>query len=253
MTVQTTYSATPAVAFSGMLAEDFALRQVDSYLCEADIIAGYAVKAGTAAGQANNISAYDDTVIGISLASTHIENASGLITYDDESALPVISKGRVYVTAGETVAAGESVFAGIPVVQTSTLVFDGDLVTSNVTTVTLGGYGIGAFTFASDHATTMGLIATGLEEDSRVDSATVATRTITIVGNTVGEAFACTAVVTAGSGQAVGTHTVTVAATGQTGKFYNDINSNTRTPVKAKFKGAAADGEVVMIELWETN
>ena len=254
MTVQTTYGETPAVAFAGMLAEDFSVRQVDSFLADGAVPVGYAVKRGSTATEAAVLTAASDVVVGIALAASYIENASGALTYADNTSLPVISKGRVWVTVGETVAINDSVFAGMPTAQVSTLVFSADLVTSNVCTVTINGNTVLAYTFASTHDASMTAIAAEIALDSRVATAVAAVRTITITGNDAGDAFPVAALVTDGGSQATAVHTVTNSATAQTGKFYNDAASTTRAPVKGKFRTVGAtDGSLAMIELWETN
>lgn len=101
MVVQLTYEDTPAIAFNGMLAQQFALRQVDSGLAEGDILLGQAVSPGTADGQYIPTVA-DAAVSGIVIYSGSTENQSGDFTYLDKAQIPVLSKGRYYATAAGT-------------------------------------------------------------------------------------------------------------------------------------------------------
>lgn len=114
MTVQTSYSATPAIGQPGMIVQEFALRQVDSYLAEGAILFGFPCVAGTAAGQVKSATAAADRFLGIAVAELNLEEAyvTNVANYVDKQAISVLKYGRVYVQAGEAVLAGESVFAG---------------------------------------------------------------------------------------------------------------------------------------------
>ena len=76
----------------------------------------------------------------------------------------------------------------------------GDLVTSNSTIVTVNGVAHDPVVFITDHATTMAAIATELETDSAVLSATVSGDDITVIGAD-GQAISVTGVTTLGAGQ----------------------------------------------------
>ena len=114
MSAQTTYAATPAVGQPGMIAQEFALRQVDSFLAEGAILFGYPVVQGTADNQAKSATAAADKFLGIAVAELNQPQAAGTVvaSYADKTAVPVLKLGRIYVLAGEAVAVGDPVYAG---------------------------------------------------------------------------------------------------------------------------------------------
>ena len=87
--------------------------------------------------------------------------------------------------------------------------FVGDLVTSNVVNLKVNGSAISAVTFATDHATTMGLITAQIAlKTTYVSSATVGTaRQIIVKGLDATDVLITDIVVTAGAGQTTGTFT----------------------------------------------
>lgn len=98
--------------------------------------------------------------------------------------------------------------------QTATLTFNADLVTSNSSAITVDGAAIAGspVVFATDHATTMALIAAALQAEASVTSATVsAARVITIVYSDYSTHTAAVTV-TAGATQAGVTFATTVPA-----------------------------------------
>ena len=114
MSAQTTYDQTPAVGFSGMLAEQFSQRQVDSYIAEGVVHFGDAVERGT--NQTENMQSATiltdiSLFIGVALYSIHQERVTGNsgIPYKDESEIPVMARGRIYATAGAAVVVGAEV------------------------------------------------------------------------------------------------------------------------------------------------
>lgn len=105
MTVQTTYNESPAIAFNGMLAQSFSLRQVDSGIVEtAEIGLGVAVKAGSSDGQVVACGS-NDAVKAISLYSGQIEAS----VYGVKDQLPLLSKGRYYATANGPLTVGDEI------------------------------------------------------------------------------------------------------------------------------------------------
>ena len=146
MSGQTTYTDTPAIGFSGLLAEPFSLNQIDSGLVEeaAGIVLGSCVKPGTDKDQYVPVVA-DDAVYGMAVfAHTPQENQSGTFTYEDKTQFPVLSKGRAWATANGVLAKSAVVAydpadgkVGAVVGATTTLAFgvaftasaaDGDLI-----------------------------------------------------------------------------------------------------------------------------
>jgi len=115
MSAQLSYDAAPAVAQKGMLAEQFSLRQVDSFLAEADVLFGYPLIYGTASSQAKYAETPSDKFVGISLLEKNVEqDSSGVAQYKDQDAMSVLRYGRVWVSCGvDPVAPGDSVYAGV--------------------------------------------------------------------------------------------------------------------------------------------
>ena len=116
MAVQTSYGITPAVAYPGMLAEEFSQRQVDSFLAENAIAAGRAVERGTdPAAQVLQLSSAATAVYGVALAAIQDQEVAegSVITYAPESSIPVMERGRVWVVAGGAVAVGAEVTPGV--------------------------------------------------------------------------------------------------------------------------------------------
>jgi hypothetical protein len=114
MTAQLTYAATPDIGQPGMIAQEFALRQVDSYLAEGAVLFGYPVVQGTAVNQAKAATAFADKFIGVAVAELNEPQAANTVvaSYADKEGLPVLRYGRIYVTAGENVVVGDPVFCG---------------------------------------------------------------------------------------------------------------------------------------------
>jgi len=111
---QLTYDKAPAVAQAGMLAEQFSLRQVDSFLAEGDILFGQPVVYGTSEEQCKPAALVTDKFLGLALLEKNVEqDAAGVAKYADEDMASVMRYGRVWAIAGEAVAAGEPVFAGL--------------------------------------------------------------------------------------------------------------------------------------------
>lgn len=108
MVAQLTYEETPAIGFNGMLAQEFALRQVDSGLVEnVTISLGAAVKYGTADGQYLG-ALVDEAVVGVVLFSGSSEKqADGAFVYSQKDQFPVLSKGRYYAVALGTTVIGD--------------------------------------------------------------------------------------------------------------------------------------------------
>ncbi len=109
---QLTYSANPAVGFSGMIAEGFTSpKQVDSKLVETDPIQfGTSVEAGTDARNQVITLATLANWSGLAIAASNVEVATGETgEYAVEVSVPIMTRGRVFVTAGGAVAVGDRV------------------------------------------------------------------------------------------------------------------------------------------------
>jgi hypothetical protein len=118
MVVQLTYDQTPAVAYAGMLAEEFSERQVDSYLAVspvADLVAGQAVERGAdPEAQCKQLASLIGW-FGVALASYQDQEVpgGGSITYVDGSSVPVMYRGRIWVLASAAVTLGAEVIPGV--------------------------------------------------------------------------------------------------------------------------------------------
>ena len=105
MSAQISYGQTPVVAFQGMIAQEFSLRQIDSGLVETAALGlGIAVKPGTADGQ-YVAAAADDAVIGVSVyALQDVESQSDPFEYAVNVQFPFMNKGRYWATANAALA-----------------------------------------------------------------------------------------------------------------------------------------------------
>lgn len=109
---QLTYTANPAVGFSGMIAEGFTSpKQVDSKLAEvAAVQFGTSVEEGSdAASQVITLATLANWS-GIAIAASNVEVATGASgSYAVGVSVPVMTRGRVFVIAGGVVAVGDRV------------------------------------------------------------------------------------------------------------------------------------------------
>lgn len=104
----------------------------------------------------------------------------------------------------------------LPQQNLSTIVLDADLVTSNSIAVSINGVALTPIVFAVSHLNTMGLIATAIEAEPGIESATVGganNRTITVVAENGEVAEVDSFVVTLGASQATATITNTTSDT----------------------------------------
>lgn len=143
------------------------------------------------------------------------------------SAVPILSRGEIWVTAEETVAVGDTpyiVYAGKKQVQTITL--DADLITANVITTTVDGTSV-ASTFATDHDTTMTAHSALIAAINGVSGASSAARIITVTSDFDTE-LTITSVVTLGASQAgiVVAETVAKLPTANRGMLRNDADTS---------------------------
>jgi hypothetical protein len=259
MSAQTVYNAAPAIGFAGMLAQSTNVKQADSTLAEGIVLPGYACKDGSILDASLPIAAATDVVTGISVYSDGMEQTSaGVVQYDDKVQFPLLKKGRIFVAAGEAVAKGDSVYAGLSaeagkfyndsgiVSQVYNFHISEDFVTSNSIAITLDGQPIlgTPVLFDTDNATTLAAVAAALENDPRVLSAVsdgVDDIAVTsAVGGTAG-AITVAAVVTGGAAQATVTWVEVTAA----------VDATRATVTGGKFLTAAAtDGDICTVELW---
>lgn len=111
MVAQLTYDVDPVIGFAGMKSQNFSQpTQIESRIAEgAGILYGNAVEAGTAAGQVKDLA----TVInfeGVVVYAATQESSTG---YDAGKSLPMMTRGRIWVTAGAVVAVGAQVIPSL--------------------------------------------------------------------------------------------------------------------------------------------
>lgn len=114
MSVQTTYDQTPAVAYPGMLAQEFSNRQIDSYLVEGTtIVGGQAVELGTDKEKQVIQLATAANFYGVALSVyENKEKTNSTIEFADKEMAAIMSEGRVWVQASAAVAVGVEVIPG---------------------------------------------------------------------------------------------------------------------------------------------
>ncbi|MCK5609867.1 hypothetical protein KAR91_48795 [Candidatus Pacearchaeota archaeon] len=116
-----------------------------------------------------------------------------------------VAKGAIPVGRGVSKVFGISDQVRLPAANQGTLTFDADLITSNVVNLKVNGTAITAVTFATDHATTMALLAVEIAKNVNVDTAVVsAARVITATSADEIVITLTEIVVTAGATQAGG-------------------------------------------------
>lgn len=113
MVVQTSYPETPAKAFVGMLAEQFSMRQLDSYFAEGSsgLMAGQAVERGTDPEKQVIQLATAANFMGVTVQATQDLETVGedKPLYSEKEILPVMDDGRIWVYSGAAVAVGDEV------------------------------------------------------------------------------------------------------------------------------------------------
>lgn len=110
MSAQLTYPQSPAIGFQGMIAQNFAVKQIDSGLVETAALGlGYAVVNGTADNQYVKAAA-DEAVAGVVVhVSGREQAADGSVTFAVGEAVPVMKKGRFFGVANGAIAKGTTV------------------------------------------------------------------------------------------------------------------------------------------------
>lgn len=109
MTAQLTYNADPGVGFAGMKSQNFnEPQQIESRIAETAVLYGIGVEAGTAVDEVVPL-ATTNLFVGISIFA-HTQESS--TQYDAGKSLPIMTKGRVWLTAGGVVAVGAQLVMG---------------------------------------------------------------------------------------------------------------------------------------------
>jgi len=157
----------------------------------------------------------DNLPMGVAVSHHAMESsASGDPQYPINAQVNVLRKGRVWVKTEEAVTPASDVYVRFNnIAEQWTLVFSGDLVTSNVINGKVNGSAITPITFDTTHAATMALIETAVEAKSGVVSATIGgtgNRTLTVLFTDDTEGTLTDWVVTLGAGQVTATLTNTV-------------------------------------------
>lgn len=109
---QLTYTADPALGFSGMLSAGFiSPKQIEGKLVEtAAVQFGTSVEAGSDAVTQVVTLATLANWSGVAVAASNVEVATGASgEYKVETVAPIMTRGRVFVIAGAAVAAGDRV------------------------------------------------------------------------------------------------------------------------------------------------
>lgn len=112
MTVQTTYNSNTAIGIPGMIAEQFSQRQIDTSLAENTSIGfGQAVEPGTdPATQSIRLATLANfSGVVVEATATPKPFAGGDAVYAENRLMPVMRRGRIYVTAGGAVDVGDEV------------------------------------------------------------------------------------------------------------------------------------------------
>ena len=103
---------------------------------------------------------------------------------------------------------------GAAVREVSTITLDADLVTSNSVVVTINGTALSAVVYATSHDATMAAIATAIQANADVLTATSSGRVITVTGANAGDPFTLAMTITSGASQANVTIAETTPASG---------------------------------------
>ena len=103
MVAQLTYNADPGVGFAGMKSQNFnEPQQIESRIAETAVLYGLGVEAGTAPDQVVPL-ATTTAFTGVAVFA-HTQESS--TQYDAGKSLPIMTKGRIWLTAGGVVAVG---------------------------------------------------------------------------------------------------------------------------------------------------
>lgn len=125
-----------------------------------------------------------------------------------------VVKNAVPVGRGVSKVFGEDDRVRLPAANRGTVTFDADLITANTIDMKVNGVAITQVTFATDHATTMALIAVEIAKHPLVDTATVtAARVITVTSADEAVITITEIVVASGASQAGGVYAFTTRDT----------------------------------------
>ncbi|MCP4481409.1 MAG: hypothetical protein GY817_01085 [bacterium] len=245
---QDSYKTNPAIGYAG-LEQGIGDRFARSFINPTDVIpfGRGVVKEAAVENGIKLPSTSSDRFEGISIAARGEQVSDEFALNKD---IPVLKRGSILVAVEEAVNGDDDVymrFDGKSQVQTIT--FDADLITGNTIDLKIDGVAMTQVAFNSDHATTMGDIATQiLANFSQIATCTVDTRTLTLTQANHGTDFAITEVtVLAGTSQAGATVAETIEAISDSdkGKFRNDADSTTAVKINnARFTKDSVDGLV---------
>ena len=112
--MQLSYGKYMVEAMLGQKGGTFQPEIILSLLAESAVGIGMPVELGTDAEKQCKVLADVDAFAGVALLTLGMEqDAAGVVKYDAERMVPVMQKGRVYVTAGAAVAAGIEVVPAV--------------------------------------------------------------------------------------------------------------------------------------------
>lgn len=263
--------AEQAVANEGMKASSTGFDDVISRAGEGKVYFGRLVSLGTDKDkQAKHPAAAADITdltkkLGVSIQSHALESKDDGESphYADKDMVSIMRRGPVYVKPEQAIVPTDAVFVRFKgKKQVQTLVFDADLVTSNVVNGTVGGVAIAPVTFATSHLATMTALAAAIvaANPSKILSAVVGgsgNRTITVTSQIDQEADLAGFVVTLGASQAgaVSTETQAMVLESEKGKFRKDADNDETASATAAalagatFKSSAAASSPVVLDV----
>lgn len=114
MAVQTTYSLLPSAAVAGMLDQTFEARDIVTRMPAATMTTGQAASvSGTAGAAAKTPAAAGDVAAGTLLGVVPFDPTRSSLSYTTSDPMPIVRKGRVWVTVEEAVNDGDQAYVRI--------------------------------------------------------------------------------------------------------------------------------------------
>lgn len=197
-------------------------------------------------------------VMGVSIADQARESQLNVLdpAYLDEDSVSVLRKGRIYVKVEDAFTPESAVYVRFEGVnQVSTILFDIDFEASNDIDLKINGVAITTVPFNASHAQTLTDLATEIQTNADVLSASAASRTITITAANDVDLAVTEIVVTGGSNQAVGVFAETTPAVkvAEAGSFRTDDNNvggaTAAALADARFLNSGSAGDLGILEV----
>lgn len=263
--INTSYDNQP-IALNGLIF-DLSPKDCVSRAADERIPFGRLVSAGATPGKSVKLplAAIDITdekkAQGVSVHTHTVENQKNTLApgHPKGDIVNVLKEQRIYVKVEDAVTPDSDVFIRFKGKdQTQTIEWDADFVTGNLVDGKINNVAIAQVPFNSDQATTLADVATEIESNAKVKSATVTdTREITVISETDELATLSDFVVTGGAGQAVDTIAETQALVSSLDRGIvrsdddQDLGSNPTAAQlpNAKFDQGANAGELAVLQL----